>query len=67
MSPLGISNYANKSVIYGSIIQVINIILLYCLNYLNVYTICVVTIITELTILFLRIYFIKRKLKENKK
>lgn len=66
MSPLGISKYANISVIIGSIIQIVNIIILAIIRKLNIYSICIITIITELSILLIRIYYIFKKTKENR-
>lgn len=64
MSPLGISKYANLSVIYGSIIHVANLITFWILGWLNIYTICILTIITELIVLSIRIFYIYRKRRE---
>ena len=63
LSPLGLSKYANYTVIWGAILQIISIVILYLFKIINVYTICYATIITEAFILLARIVII---LKRNK-
>ena len=61
MSPLGLKNEANLSVIIAAFIHLIVIGILYLCKILNIYSICILTIFTEFIVLGLRIYFIVRK------
>lgn len=55
LSPMGLAKSANLSVITGSILQIIQLILLLAVGQLTVITICLATIITESAVLFFRI------------
>ena len=61
MSPLGLKNEANLSVIVAASIHLVIIGILYIYKILNIYSICILTIFTEFIVLGLRIYFILRK------
>lgn len=63
LSPLGLSKYANYTVIWGAILQIISIVLLYMFRILSVYTICYATIVTEAFILLARIVIIQKRNK----
>ena len=63
LSPLGLSKYANLSVILGAICQAALLFAFYMLGVLDVTTICIATIITEYSILATRIYVIIRRKK----
>lgn len=65
MSPLGLKNEANLSVIIAAFIHLIVIGILYLCKILNIYSICILTIFTEFIVLGLRIYFIVRKERIN--
>ncbi len=58
MTPLGISDKANLSVIISSIYHVIGLFILYLLRILNIDSICILTITTEILILLIRIFYI---------
>lgn len=65
MTPLGIANHANRSVIYGAIIQIILLAILWATNNLGLISICVATSITEISVFMYRVvlvlYYIKKK------
>jgi len=65
MAPLGISKYANYSVIIAACWQALSIVFLFITNSFNLYSICVATAITECMVLILRIFFIKRALNKE--
>ena len=58
MSPLGISNKANLSVIISSIYHAIGLLVLYLFGVLNITSLCILTITTESLVLLIRIYYI---------
>lgn len=54
LAALGISKYANISVICGSIFHITGIVILLIFKSLNLYSICIVTVLTETLILAFR-------------
>ena len=64
MTPLGISKYANYSVIIAAIWQIISLITLFFANALTIYPICIASAITECILLISRIIFIKKGIKK---
>lgn len=60
MSPMGLAKFANFSVITGSILQIIQLAVLFAAGYLTVITICLATIVTELTVLLFRVVVVFR-------
>lgn len=62
LGALGYSEYANKSVINGSVIHILGLIILVLSNDINIYNVTSLVIITELVVLMQRIFWIK----ENK-
>lgn len=60
MAPLGISKFANYSVIIAAGWQAFSLLFLFLVNSLNLYSICIATAITECLVLLLRIIFIKK-------
>lgn len=63
MTPLGISKYANYSVMIAAGWQVLSLLFLFMIGSLNLYSICAATAITECFVLILRISFIKKRNK----
>lgn len=66
MTPLGISNKANLSVIYSSIYHVIGIGILFVFGQLNLDSVCILTITTETLVLLLRVFYIRRELAKRR-
>ncbi|MBQ2871929.1 oligosaccharide flippase family protein [bacterium] len=56
LGALGHAREANGSVIIGSIIHIIGLIMLYALNKMNIYTIACMVFITESVVLGIRVY-----------
>jgi O-antigen/teichoic acid export membrane protein len=67
LSPLGLAKYANISTIFGAVLQICGIIILFLVELLNVYTICILTSITELFVLSIRLWAIFKWRKNNYK
>lgn len=70
LGAMGISNYANKSIYFGTIIHIISLTGLYLFGNLTVISIAILASITDLIILIYRIYIIYKnrgffKEKEN--
>lgn len=62
LGALGFSNYANKSVINGSIIHLLGLTILILMDNITIYSVVFMIIITELLVLGQRTFWIK----ENK-
>lgn len=62
LGALGFSNYANKSVINGSIVHLLGLTILILMDNITIYNVAFMIIITELLVLGLRTFWIK----ENK-
>jgi len=60
LAALGQPQYANMSIVYGSINHFIGLGFLYMMDWINVYSILILTMLTELIVLFIRIYGIKK-------
>lgn len=60
LSPMGLAKYANISTIVGSIVQVVNLLILFLFGVLNVKTICIATCITETVVLSFRVIVVFR-------
>ena len=60
LSPMGLAKYANISTIVGSIVQLVNLMILFLSGYLNVRTICIATCITETIVLLFRVIIVIR-------
>lgn len=56
LNPLGLSNYANMSNVFGAVLQIILLLLLILFNQINVYTICISSSITETSVFFFRLF-----------
>ena len=54
LNPLGLSNYANMSNVFGAILQIIMLLLLIIFGKINVYTICISSSITEVSVFIFR-------------
>lgn len=54
LSPMGLAKYANISNVFGAVIQIIELILLFLIGELNALTICLATCITEIATLIFR-------------
>ena len=67
LSPMGLTKYANISVIVGAVVHAVFLATLYIVGNLNVKSICVATCITESIILLIRIYVVVKHRKEMKK
>lgn len=67
LAPLGISKYANISVMIGSLFHISCIGIMLLINKLNVYNICIITVITESLILLFRLTCIIKVRKGDKK
>ena len=67
IAALGYSKIANGSIIVGSIIHILGLILLFAINKLNIYSIAYMVLITESIVLSIRIfYIIKYKLLKQR-
>ena len=66
MAPLGISKYANYSVIIAAVWQAISLVVLFVTGTFNLYSVCFATMITECLVLVLRIFFIKKHWNKSK-
>ncbi len=60
LGALGFSNYANKSVIYGSIIHIIGLSFLSICNLITIYNVAFMVLFTEVLVLSLRVFWVKR-------
>lgn len=60
LAALGYPKYANLSVIIGSIIHLIMLIILAITSYLNIYSVAMLVFVTETIVLIIRIYGIKK-------
>lgn len=60
LAALGYPKYANLSVIIGSIIHLIMLIILAVTSYLNIYSVAILVFVTETIVLLLRLYGIKK-------
>ncbi|GAA0746433.1 hypothetical protein GCM10008906_34010 [Clostridium oceanicum] len=58
LGSMGLSKYANKSIYFGTIIHVINLIIFYWLGYLNVITLAILASIADGLILLYRLVII---------
>ena len=70
LTPMGLTKYANISIIFGAVIQVIGILLMLVMNIFSVEKIIILTIITEIMILLYRSYIIysnRRKMQNGYK
>lgn len=54
LSPMGLAKFANLSVIAGSILQVLQLMVLFAMGMLSVVTVCIATIFTEALVLSVR-------------
>ncbi|MCM8767488.1 MAG: flippase [Candidatus Omnitrophica bacterium] len=57
LAAMGYPEYANKSVIYGSLLHIFGLLLLVITNHINIYSVAILVILTETTVLIYRIYF----------
>lgn len=55
LNPLGLSNYANMSNIFGAVLQILLLLLLILFNQINIYTICISSSITETSVFVFRL------------
>ena len=60
LAALGYKNYANYSVVAGSIFHILGLTLLALTGYINIYTIAVTLFFTELIVLTIRVFGIKK-------
>jgi len=60
LASLGYKNYANYSVVVGSIFHILGLTLLALSHIINIYTIVIVLFLTELIVLSIRIFGIKK-------
>lgn len=63
LSAMGLSKYANYSVIFGSCLHVINLGVLFALNMVNMFTLGIATSIAEFSILLFRIIVVVKNRK----
>ncbi len=54
LSPMGLSKFANFSVMAGSVLQIIQLMILFATGMLSVVTVCIATILTEALVLGVR-------------
>ena len=66
MTPLGIAKHANIAVIYGAIIQIVLLAILWFTGKFGLISICIATSITELCVFLYRIIMVIRTVKKNK-
>ena len=59
-------SFANKSVIIGSVLHILNILILFLFNNVNAFTISMSILITETFIMIIRILYVSKYLKLNK-
>jgi len=62
LAAMGHPEYANKSVIYGSLIHIIELIVLITFNLISIYGVTLIVFFTEIFILLYRLYCIRRLL-----
>ncbi|MCX7641046.1 MAG: oligosaccharide flippase family protein, partial [Elusimicrobiales bacterium] len=60
LGAMGYTNFANISVIYGSLIHLLGLIILSFLSLINIYLIAIMVVITESFVLIYRIYLSKK-------
>jgi PST family polysaccharide transporter len=60
LGALGFSNYANLSVVYGSIFHIIGLIILIIFDKLNIYNVALMVFATESLVLATRIHWIRK-------
>lgn len=60
LAAMGYPEYANKSVIYGSLIHIFGLFVLGFTKYINIYSISIMVIISEIFVFVYRIYFSKK-------
>ncbi len=54
LSPMGLSKFANFSVMAGSVLQIVQLVVLFATGMLSVVTVCIATILTEALVLGVR-------------
>lgn len=60
LSPLGLSKYANMSNVFGAVLQVLQLTILFSIGRLSIVTICIATVVTELATLSFRLVIVWR-------
>ncbi len=55
LSPMGLSKFANFSVMAGSVLQIVQLVILFATGMLSVVTVCIATILTEALVLGVRV------------
>lgn len=58
LAALGYPKYFNMSVIYGSLFQIVGLLII--IPFINIYYVVIITIVTEIIVLLIRIYGIKK-------
>lgn len=66
LGAMGYSQYANKSVIVGSIFHLFGLGLLVLFDLINLYSIALMVIITELIVFLVRVYYVKMYIEVSK-
>lgn len=62
LAAMGYPEYANKSVIYGSLIHLVGLVFLAILHIVSPATVVLMVMITEGTVFFMRIYWVRRNI-----
>ncbi len=60
LGALGFATYANKSVIYGSILHILGLGVLSMFNSINIYSVAFMVLLTEILVLSLRVFWVRR-------
>jgi PST family polysaccharide transporter len=61
LGALGYAKYANMSVLYGSLFHIIGLGILIAVHQVSIYNVASLVIATEMLVLFIRLYWVKRK------
>jgi len=61
LGALGFANYANSSVIYGSVFHILGLSILVLMHKISIYNVAYLVVGTEVLIFCIRLYWIKRK------
>lgn len=64
MTPLGIARYANLSILFGAIVQIVSLLILWMSDMLNLVSVCIATSITEACVLLFRLIVVSIYLKK---
>ncbi|QIM64079.1 oligosaccharide flippase family protein [Frederiksenia canicola] len=61
LGAIGYAKYANLSVIYGSVLHIIGLLMLYFADYITLYSVAYMVLLTEIFVLVYRVFIVWRK------